>query len=66
VPLYNTALPHTLTLHPLTDQVLNGPMGPYGQEETPADYNFFSLYTGPSTASGLIPAQDTSDPTDVS
>jgi hypothetical protein len=66
VPLNNTALPHTITLHPQTDQVLNGPMGPYGQEETPADYNFFDLYTGPSTASGLIPAQDTSDPTDVS
>jgi N-acetylmuramoyl-L-alanine amidase len=66
VPLDNTALPHTITLHPQTDQVLNGPMGPYGQEETAADYNFFDLYTGPSTASGLIPAQDTSDPTDVS
>jgi hypothetical protein len=66
VPLNSTALPHTITLHPRTDQVLNGPMGPYGQEETSADYNFFDLYTGPSTASGLIPAQNTSDPTDVS
>lgn len=66
VPLVNTALPNTITLHPQTDQVLNGPIGPYGQEETPADYNFFSLYNGPSTTSGLIPAQNTSDPTDVS
>jgi hypothetical protein len=66
VPLDDAALPHTITLHPRTDQVLNGPLGPYGQEETSADYNFFDLYTGPSTASGLIPAQDTSDPTDVS
>lgn len=66
VPLNSIALPHTITLHPRTDQVLNGPMGPYGQEETPADYNFFDLYTGPSTASGLIPGQNTNDPTDVS
>ncbi len=66
VSLNTSTPPHTITLHPTTDQTLNGPMGPYGQEETAADYNFFSLYNGSSTASGLIPAQNTNDITDVS
>jgi len=65
-PLNSVALPHTITLHPRNNQELHGPKGPYGWVGTSADYNFFKLYTGPSTASGLIPAQDTSDPTDVS
>ncbi|HET8842344.1 MAG TPA: N-acetylmuramoyl-L-alanine amidase, partial [Ktedonobacteraceae bacterium] len=48
-------------LHPKTDQ---RPFGPNGTE-TPANFNFFNLYNGPSTSSGLIPAGDTSDITDV-
>jgi hypothetical protein len=59
---YSAATPaHTITLHPITDQY---PLGPDGTE-TQAQYNFFDLYTGPSTASGLIPGADTTDPTDV-
>jgi N-acetyl-anhydromuramyl-L-alanine amidase AmpD len=38
-------------LEPTTDQ---RPAGPHGTE-TSAQYNFFSLYTGPSTADPLIP-----------
>jgi hypothetical protein len=53
---------NTITLHPETDRA---PAGPHGTESS-SQYNFFNLYTEPSTASALIPAQDTSDPTDVS
>lgn len=61
VPL-NSATPlHTITLHPKTDQ---RPFGPNGTE-TPANFNFFNLYNGPSTSSGLIPAGNTSDITDI-
>jgi hypothetical protein len=66
VTLSTITPPHTITLRPKTDQALNGPMGPFGQEETASDYNFFYLYKGPSTTSGLIPAQNTADKTDVS
>ncbi len=38
------------------------PLGPNGTETT-GNFNFFSLYTGPSTASGLIP--HSGDPTDI-
>jgi len=62
VPLNTSTLRGTITLHPKTDRA---PAGPNGTESS-SQYNFFDLYTGPSTASGLIPAQDTSDPTDVS
>ncbi len=48
----------TITLHPKTDQNPNG--------ATSADYNFFKLYNGPSTKSGLIPAASPGDPTDTS
>lgn len=40
-----------ITLHPQTDQ---RPFGANGTE-TPANFNFFYLYNGPSTKSGLIP-----------
>ncbi len=53
---------HVITLHPQTDQ---RPFGRNGTE-TPANFNFFYLYNGPSTASGLIPQQgDGTDITDV-
>ncbi len=49
-------------LHPSTDQ---RPFGKNGTE-TPANFNFFYLYIGPSTASGLIPQEgDGTDITDV-
>ncbi|MGH2507675.1 MAG: N-acetylmuramoyl-L-alanine amidase, partial [Ktedonobacteraceae bacterium] len=51
--------PNTITLHPQNNQTLNG-------AETPADYNFFKLYNGPSTRSGVIPQQGSNDPIDVS
>ncbi len=51
-----------ITLHPRTDQ---RPFGKNGTE-TPANFNFFYVYNGPSTASGLIPQQgDGTDVTDV-
>ncbi|GAC1565290.1 MAG: N-acetylmuramoyl-L-alanine amidase [Ktedonobacteraceae bacterium] len=60
-PAWNDAA-HTITLHPPTDQ------RPYNKNgtETPANFNFFYLYNGPSTASGLIPqGGSSSDVTDV-
>jgi hypothetical protein len=56
---YHTGI---VVLHPKTDQ------RPYGRNgtETPANFNFFYLYQGPSTASGLIPQEgDGTDITDV-
>lgn len=53
---------HTITLQPPTDK------RPYKKNgiETPANFNFFYLYNGPSTASGLIPqASSGSDITDI-
>ncbi|HEX4207728.1 MAG TPA: peptidoglycan recognition family protein [Ktedonobacteraceae bacterium] len=50
----NTA--HTIDLH--TQSHLSR-----GGVETPADFNFFYLYNGPSTTSGLIP--QATDPTDI-
>ncbi len=51
-----------ITLHPPTDR---RPFGKNGTE-TPANFNFFYLYNGPSTASGLIPQEgDGTDVTDV-
>ncbi len=53
---------HIVTLKPSTD------LRPFGRNgtETPANFNFFFLYNGPSTASGLIPQQgDGTDITDV-
>jgi len=53
---------HIITLKPSTD------LHPFGKNgtETPANFNFFYLYNGPSTASGLIPQQgDGTDITDV-
>jgi len=53
-----------ITLHPKTDEQ---PLG-RNKTETPANFNFFYLYNGPSTASGLIPQQnggtDVTDETD--
>lgn len=43
---------HTIMLHPTTDRT---PIGANGSE-TKANFNFFPLYTGPSTTSGLIPS----------
>lgn len=61
------APPNTITLHPRTDQTLNGPPDANGNAtELPGDYNFFFLYTGPSTKSGLIPQLGKNDPIDVS
>ncbi len=61
------APPNTITLHPQTDQQLNGPPDANGNKtETKADYNFFYLYNGPSTKSGLIPQLGSNDPIDVS
>jgi len=52
---------HIITLHPRTDQ---RPFGG-GGTETAANFNFFYLYNGPSTRSGLIPQAGTgSDVTD--
>jgi len=48
-----------ITLHPNTDK---RPFGRNGTE-TPANFNFFYLYNGPSTASGLIPQEG--DGTDI-
>ncbi|HZR40087.1 MAG TPA: N-acetylmuramoyl-L-alanine amidase [Ktedonobacteraceae bacterium] len=42
---------HIITLHPRTDLL---PLGG-GGAESPANFNFFYLYNGPSTQSGLIP-----------
>lgn len=51
----------TLILHPSTGAA---PLGSNGTETT-ANFNFFNLYTGPSTSSGLIPnASNGSDITD--
>jgi N-acetyl-anhydromuramyl-L-alanine amidase AmpD len=46
--------PHVFTLHPKSDQ------RPYGTKgaETSANFNFFNLYSGPSTASARIPQLD--------
>ncbi len=53
---------NVITLQPKTDQQ---PLGPNGTE-TSANFNFFYLYNGPSTASGLIPQQNSkTDITDV-
>lgn len=55
--------PNTITLHPVSDQQPDGSNG----TETTANFNFFYLYKGPSTKSGLIPQQgDGTDITDVS
>lgn len=62
VPLDTSPLRGTMALHPKTDRA---PASPNGAESS-SQYNFFDLSTGPSTAPGRIPAQDTSDPTDVS
>jgi hypothetical protein len=55
---------HIITLHPRTDR---RPFGGNGTE-TAANFNFFYLYTGPSSASGLIPQEgngsDVTDETD--
>ena len=52
---------HVFALQPATDK------RPYNKNgtETPANFNFFYLYNGPSTASGLIPTADNTDVTDV-
>jgi len=50
---------HILTLHPTTAMSFLGG----GGTESPANFNFFYLYNGPSTKSGLIPQEGT--PTDV-
>jgi len=55
---------HIITLHPITD------LAPFNKNgtETPANFNFFYLYNGPSTKSGLIPQEgarsDITDETD--
>lgn len=50
-----------VTLHPATDQ---RPLGGNGRE-TPANFNYFYLYTAPSTNASLIPQEETgSDVTD--
>jgi N-acetyl-anhydromuramyl-L-alanine amidase AmpD len=60
--VYNSATPpNTITLRPKTDQTLEGPNG----TETSAQYNFFKLYKGPSTSSGIIPTPDSSDAIDT-
>jgi hypothetical protein len=61
------APPNTITLHPPNNQRLDGPPNSNGDKtETKGDYNFFYLYNGPSTRSGLIPQQGNGDPIDVS
>lgn len=52
--------PNIISLHPKTDQrpfVTNG-------TETPANFNFFYLYNGPSTQSGLVTPASQGDITD--
>jgi N-acetyl-anhydromuramyl-L-alanine amidase AmpD len=59
----NSNDPHIITLQPSTDKQ---PLGGNGTE-TPANFNFFYLHTGPSTQSPLIPQITTpSDVTDAS
>ncbi|GHO42861.1 N-acetylmuramoyl-L-alanine amidase [Ktedonospora formicarum] len=51
---------HIITLKPSTDKKPANKNG----TETPANFNFFYLYNGPSTASGLIPHGSDTDITD--
>ena len=53
------ATPHVIALHPATDQ---NPLGANGTE-TVNNFNFFYLYSGPSTKSGLIPQEGS--PSDI-
>lgn len=60
IPLANLASTvRIMTIRPQTDMQPEGPNG----TETPANFNFFKLYTGPSTRSGLIP--NASNGTDI-
>lgn len=52
---------HTITLHPFSD---SKPLGGNGHESQDQNFNFFSLYQGPSTTSGLIPQPSGVDITD--
>lgn len=49
---------HTITLRPTTDQTIS--------DETSSDYNFFKVYTQPSTASPTVQQLGSNDPIDVS
>ena len=51
----------TITLHPHS---ASEPLGGDGHESKERNFNFFSLYQGPSTNSGLIPQPNTADITD--
>ncbi len=56
----NASDQHIISLHPKTDQrpyLANG-------TETPANFNFFYLYKGPSTRSGLVASASPGDITD--
>lgn len=56
------SVPNVFMLRPRSDR---HPFGKHGRE-TSANFNFFYLYNGPSTASGRIPQQnDKSDITDI-
>src|SRR5258708_3172893 len=52
---------NTITLHPFSS---SRPLGGDGHESKERNFNFFSLYQGPSTNSGLIPQPNTADVTD--
>ncbi len=52
---------HMITLHPHS---ASEPLGGDGHESKERNFNFFSLYQGPSTNSGLIPQPNTADVTD--
>jgi N-acetyl-anhydromuramyl-L-alanine amidase AmpD len=52
---------NTITLHPFSG---SRPLGGDGHESKERNFNFFSLYQGPSTNSGLIPQPNTADVTD--
>jgi len=52
---------NAITLHPFSG---SRPLGGDGHESKERNFNFFSLYQGPSTNSGLIPQPNTADVTD--
>lgn len=59
--LQEQSFAHTITLHPIS---ASAPLGPNGSESKEMNFNFFSLYQGPSTTSGQLPQPHNADITD--